>query len=132
EHVVVQKDAVLLFRVLHLPAFRNDPRPENVDAGPKHVRAVVRADSGCHHEVVAVLRDRQLGLRWLIVCHGVSLVGWAESSRPTRSPITWASKTRPTLPGLPPGAGDQPTGPPDVALVIPAEPLPQELLLRGR
>src|SRR5438128_9673412 len=34
--------------------------------------------------------------------------------------------------GLPPEAGDQPTGPPDVALVVLAEPFPEELLLRGR
>jgi hypothetical protein len=34
--------------------------------------------------------------------------------------------------GLRPEAGDQPTGLPDVALVVLAEPFPEELLLRGR
>src|SRR5262245_26598435 len=32
----------------------------------------------------------------------------------------------------PPEAGDEPTRPPDVLLVVPAEPFPQQLLLRGR
>ena len=34
--------------------------------------------------------------------------------------------------GLPPEAGNQPTGPPDVALIVLPEPCPEELLLRGR